>query len=133
MLSPNKKRRAAIAGFILLLLGLTMTNSATAQDIAEAAALGSIGVTTSETGVKLTGRAAALSDVEVDALMSIEKSGASGRMSTSQGGSFSLKAGESVDVATVGISMAPGDKLSVELTLKSDGRELSSSTLSVGQ
>ncbi|MCP3054450.1 MULTISPECIES: curli-like amyloid fiber formation chaperone CsgH [Aurantimonas] len=133
MTSPKKKRWAAIAGFISLLLGLTMTNAAMAQGIAKAAALGSIVVTTSETGVKLTGRAAALSDVEVDALMSIEKSGASGRMSTSQGGSFSLKAGESADVATVGISLTPGDKLSVELTLKSNDRELSSSTLSVGQ
>lgn len=132
MVIPHGRALPIFAAIASIASVLTMASAAHAGP-PEAAALGSIVVSTSSTGVKLTGRAAALSDVELDALMSIEKSGASGRMSTSQGGSFSLKAGESADVATVGISMAPGDKLSVELTLKSDGRELSSSTLSVGQ
>lgn len=126
-------RGAVIASFLSLFLGLTLPNVAMAQNSTKTAALGSIVVTTSSTGVNLTARAIAWDDIEIDVLMSIEKTGTSGRMSTSQGGSFSLKAGESTDVATVGVSIAPEDKLSVELRLISNDRELSVSTLSVGR
>ena len=109
-----------------------MVDPSLARDAADASALASILVSNGPAGVRLTGRAAALADVDLKAAMTIEKSGRSGKMSTRQGGSFSLKAGEEADVATAGLSMAPGDRLSVELRLTSDGREISTATLSVG-
>ncbi len=83
-------------------------------------------------GVTLAGRALALVAGRYEAEMRIEKSGASGRTSTTQGGAVTLAAGETGTVATVGLSMAPGDTLAVELVLSAKGREISRSRLSVG-
>jgi hypothetical protein len=63
--------------------------------------------------------------------MTIEKSGPSGRTSTTQGGAVTLAAGQAGDVATVGLSMTPGDQLSVELVVSADGKEVSRSRMSV--
>lgn len=65
--------------------------------------------------------------------MIVTKTGLSGRVSTTQGGEFALAAGESADVATVGLSTSPGDRLTVDLTLTSGERVLSTSRLTIDE
>ncbi|MEE2951285.1 MAG: curli-like amyloid fiber formation chaperone CsgH [Pseudomonadota bacterium] len=82
--------------------------------------------TLTDGGLQVTGRVLAVSSGAGSAKMSIEKNGPSGRTSTTQGGSFDLEKGEHRDIATVGLSFSPGDKLSIELVLTADGQTLSS-------
>ncbi|WP_157944507.1 curli-like amyloid fiber formation chaperone CsgH [Mangrovicella endophytica] len=108
-----------------------MTGAAARADESEAA-VATIAVEPSESGIRLTGRAVGLAAVEVDARLTIERVGAGGRTSTTQGGVFKLVKGQSVDVATVGLSMAAGDHLSARLVLAANGRPVASSTVETG-
>ena len=96
-------------------------------------AIATIAVEHAEGSVTLSGRVLALAQGRYQAQMRIEKSGTAGRTSTTQGGQFTLEAGEVATVATVGLSMGARDMLAVELVLSSDGQEVSRSRLSVGQ
>ncbi len=113
---------ALVAAGIMLVTG-------GASRAAEPGAIAAIAVEPTKDGVRLTGRAVALAAVTVDAKMTIERSGSAGRTSTSQGGSFTLEQGESADVASVGLSMAAGDALSVELVLSAGGETIARSTV----
>ena len=93
----------------------------------------SIAVLTRTDGLTLVGRAQALTDADGEARMVGTKKGASGRVSTTQGGDFALSAGDSADVAHVGLSMAPGDQVVVELSLTSGDRVLSTSRLAINE
>lgn len=93
----------------------------------------SIAVLTRTDGLTLVGRAQALTDADGEARMVVTKKGASGRVSTTQGGDFALSAGDSADVAHVGLSMAPGDQVVVELSLTSGDRVLSTSRLAINE
>lgn len=97
------------------------------------AAIATIEVERDTATVRLTGKALALTGGLYEAQLKIEKSGTSGRSSTSQGGAFELGEGESATVATVGLSIDPQDVLAAELVLSADGREVARSRLSVGQ
>lgn len=100
---------------------------------AEPAAVASIVAERSVGGVRLSARVLALGAGDFDARMRIEKSGPSGRLSTTQGGAAKLEAGGEGVVATVGLSMAPGDTLSVDLVVSSGGRDVAHSRLTVGE
>ena len=93
----------------------------------------SIAVLTRTDGLTLVGRAQALTDADGEARMVVTKKGASGRVSTTQGGDFALSTGDSADVAHVGLSMAPGDQVVVELSLTSGDRVLSTSRLAINE
>ena len=93
----------------------------------------SIAVLTRTDGLTLVGRAQALTDADGEARMVVTKKGASGRVSTTQGGDFALSAGDSADVAHVGLSMAPGDQVVVELSLTSGDRVLSTGRLAINE
>lgn len=117
----------------LLLSALAILVSAsTAQAQEPGSAVAGITVEAIPNGVTLRGTALALAAGRYDTRMRIEKSGPSGRTSTTQGGAVSLAAGETGTVATVGLSLAPGDTLSVELVVTAGGRTVASSRLSVG-
>ncbi|EAS51333.1 hypothetical protein SI859A1_02148 [Aurantimonas manganoxydans SI85-9A1] len=120
--------RAAGRHSALLAAGIMLVTGG-ASRAAEPGAIAAIVVEPTDDGVRMTGRAVALSVLSVDAKMTIERSGSGGRTSTSQGGRFTLEKGESADVATVGLSMAAGDALSVELVLSVDGRTIARSVV----
>jgi hypothetical protein len=82
-----------------------------------------------QNGLRITGRILALAAGSGSATMSIEKSGASGKMSTSQGGMFDLQEGEHRDIATVGVSYDPADELRIELILTANGEDIGSAIL----
>lgn len=107
-----------------------MSGTLRAQELPTAIA--SIAVEGGSGSVRLTGHALGLSAGHVEARMTIRKSGASGQTSTTQGGAFDLSAGQDAVVATVGLSIAPGDRLEVDLVLSSRQQEVSRSTLNVG-
>ena len=92
----------------------------------------SIEATASGNGVRFVGRVLALSEGRFDARMTIEKTGTSGRTSTSQGGAVTLVAGASADIATTTLSLAPGDQVSIDLVLSTDGQAVASSRLVIG-
>lgn len=117
---------------LLSVLAVLMSHSG-AQAQGAGAAVASIAVEASQAGVTLRGQALALSAGRFETSMRIEKSGPSGRTSTTQGGALSLAAGEAGTVATVGLSLAPGDTLSIELVVTAGGQVVSTSQLSVGQ
>ncbi|SKA26824.1 curli-like amyloid fiber formation chaperone CsgH [Consotaella salsifontis] len=113
----------------LLAAGLLSAAGAAAHAGQSGSALATIAIEPTDTGVRLTGKAVALAAVSLDAKMTIERTGTAGRTATSQGGAFQLKAGERADVASVGLSMAPGDRLSVELVLSVDGQPIARSVV----
>ena len=82
--------------------------------------------------VRLTGHALGVTAGPVEARMTIDKSGPSGRTSTTQGGALTLAVGQDVVVASVGLSIGAGDQLTVDLVLMDGEREVSRSRLSVG-
>lgn len=79
-------------------------------------------------GVTIVGKATAASAGIYDARMIIEKSGTSGRASTSQGRRLDLSAGQSSDVAQVGLSLQPGDQLAVTVEISRNGEIVSRTT-----
>lgn len=120
------------AGALSLAVAL-MSASSAAQAAGPAAAVAVIDVEAAPNGVRISGRALALSAGRFEATMRVEKSGPAGRSNTTQGGSATLDAGKSSSVATVGLSVAPGDRLEVELVLTGEnGAEVARNTLVVG-
>ncbi|MBP0441051.1 curli-like amyloid fiber formation chaperone CsgH [Tianweitania sediminis] len=116
--------------FLPVVLAMVSASPAYAQS---AAAVATVEASATEGGVRLVGRAVALADGRYEAKMAIRKSGRSGETSTTQGGAFELQAGKTADVASVGLSMVPGDTLVVDLVLTAGGEEVSRTMLSVGK
>lgn len=99
-------RRASALAFAMA--GLVYGSPGTAA--AQATAVATIEVMGTANGVRISGRALALSAGRFDAELRIEKDGRAGRTATTQGGSVTLEAGRSADIATVGLSLAPGSR-----------------------
>lgn len=70
----------------------------------------------------IVGSATALEEGSYTARMAVEKTGTSGRASTSQGSRFELEAGETADIARLVLSVRSGDRLSVTVEVLTDGR-----------
>ena len=126
------------AGLGIVLLASAFLSTGSSLSAAEKAGTdmtvaASIAVLTRTDGLTLVGRAQALTDADGAARMVVTKKGASGRVSTTQGGDFALSAGDSADVARVGLSMAPGDQVVVELSLTSGDRVLSTNRLAINE
>lgn len=100
---------------------------------ADQAALAVIDVVGTPGGIEVVGRAVALTDAKLSGRMSISRQGASGTVSTSQGSELDISAGESADIARVGISFQAGDRLEVTLVLTREGEVVSEAVLRTGQ
>lgn len=81
-------------------------------------------------GLEIAGKALALSESNVSGELVINRSGQGGTVSSQQGGTLELAAGQVADVAKVNLSYADGDKLDVTLTLRRNGIFIARSTLS---
>lgn len=86
------------------------------------AAVGAIVIEPGGDNLTITGRAVAVSDGHYDVDMNVRKSGKTGTTTTTQSGAFDLAAGESADVAKLGVSFAPGDDVVVELKVSEAGK-----------
>lgn len=77
----------------------------------------SVAVTSSDETVTIIGKATASEAGSYRGQMIISKIGQSGRANTTQGGSLELAAGETADIARVGLSMQPGDRIEVSVNV----------------
>jgi hypothetical protein len=118
-----RARKAATTVLLGAGLMVGVTGSAQAQERSAAAA--TIDVTRSAGGILVSGGALALTDGAFKALMTIDKAGKSGSMKTTQGGDLALKAGESGEIARVGLSYEPGDTLEITLDVSAGGQTVS--------
>ncbi|WP_164871808.1 curli-like amyloid fiber formation chaperone CsgH [Solirhodobacter olei] len=89
------------------------------------AAVASIGVSRSSSGLLLRGGVLALTSGTYKAQMDIDRTGAGGTMKTRQQGVLVLKAGQSGTIATVGVSFHPGDALDIRLVVESGDHNVS--------
>jgi hypothetical protein len=105
---------------------------AMAQDAHGVAALGWLSVEPSASGVLIVGHVLGLTAGDVNATMTIARSGKSGTTRTSQSNRVSLKPGTAETLSRTALSFAPGDHLSVELKLAHEGRTISTSRIETG-
>lgn len=99
----------------------------------EQVALAVIDVARTADGIEIVGRAVGLADGPVSGLMTISRTGQSGSVSTSQGGEIDMKAGQAADIARVGVSFQPGDRLEVVLALSQGANVIARTTLTAGE
>lgn len=90
--------------------------------------LASISMDHTPSGLTIAARAHALTGGDYEADMRIEKDGPSGTMSTRQGNALTLAAGDTADIARVGLSLAPGDSLSIRVDIYHDGELIAETT-----
>lgn len=110
-----------------LFFGATM--AAQADEANGGSALALVVVEPSESGLEIVGRALAIVTGTVSGEMVIDRRGASGTVSTRQGREIELKAGQTGDIARVGVSFEPGDVLDVSVILSKNGNEIARSSL----
>ncbi|RYE08222.1 MAG: hypothetical protein EOP22_14240 [Hyphomicrobiales bacterium] len=94
-----------------------------------ASALPQIQLTSENGTLMLTASVLALAGASGTAELRVSRSGAGGEMNTTQSQPFDLAAGETVIVARLGLSMAPGDRLVVEAILRSGDIVISTARL----
>lgn len=123
--------RTVVSLVALLLLGGLV--SAQSSETPPVGALALIGIEQRENGIEIVGSALSLSEAELTGEMEISRRGSSGSVTTRQGGTLSLSAGETGDVARVGISFQPGDHLTVTMTLKQNGNIISEASISTSE
>lgn len=96
------------------------------------AALAEIGVDAAESTLVVTGRVVGMSKGTVDARMTIERIGASGRVSTAQSGTFNLSPGDKAEVARTSLSYGLEDRIEVSLAVTRGGEVISEAIFSAG-
>jgi hypothetical protein len=96
-------------------------------------AIAVINVTPTKDGIQIVGQALALVDAKISGELSISRTGQAGSVTTKQGGELSISAGQTGDIARVGVSYKTGDLLDVSLILKQDGVIISTTTLKAGE
>lgn len=90
-----------------------------------------IHVESSDIGVQLVARIVAIESGFYAGHLTISSKGPSGTTSTSQSGRVTLEAGESGDIATVGMSFQTGQTINAQFTLSNDKGEVATATLSI--
>ena len=110
---------------LLMMCALGAASPAMAAGASGQSAIARIDVERSGGNLVVSGGALALSDGDFSAMLSVDKHGKSGTISSKQGGKLSLKAGESGSVARIGLSYQPGDRIEVTLDVTVGGRSVS--------
>jgi hypothetical protein len=119
------RNAAFLLSSALLAAPLFMAAPVAAASLKTAAAVATITVGRTDAGLLVTGSALALSAGDYEATMSIDKRGKSGTMKTKQAGKMSLAAGESGNIAKIGLSYEPGDKVDIRLDVTAGGNAVS--------
>jgi hypothetical protein len=87
-----------------------------------AVAVPSIAIIPTEAGVQITASAVGLGVAEIEGSVEIDRTGGSGTMTTRQSRTLKLFAGHTQDIARTALSLAKGDRISVKVVLRQDGR-----------
>lgn len=117
--------------WLLPALSACVLSSALAEPAQSAStALALISVEAHDGNIQLIGSALALEASAFSGEMVIDRRGDAGSVSTRQARDFNLAAGEKADIARVGVSYRPGDRLDVTVTLTHNGAIISQTRLS---
>lgn len=95
-------------------------------------AIAIIHVAATKDGIRVVGQALALADAKISGELSVSRKGASGSVTSRQGGELAITAGQTADLAQIGVSYSKGDLLEVRLVLTEGGSIVSVTTLKTG-
>lgn len=119
------RNAAFVLSSALLAASFFTATPVAAVSLETAAAVATITVGRTDAGLSVTGGALALLAGDYEATMSIDRRGKSGTMKTKQAGKMSLVAGENGNIAKVGLSYQPGDKVDIHLDVSAGGKAVS--------
>lgn len=115
-----------------LLAGSVMASTATAGET-PAAAFAEIGVDMAGDAVVVIGRVVGIEKGAYDARMTIDRVGASGRISTSQAGTFDIaEPGDKAEVARTSLSYGSRDRIQVKIEVLHAGKIISQANFAAG-
>lgn len=123
-----KWKRLSFGAGLAWLAGIVL-----AEPLVAGEALALVDVDIREQGIEVVGTAVAITSGEYQGEMIIDRKGRSGSVSTRQSRDIALSAGERADIARVGVSFQPGDKVTVTVVLRRDGSLISQAILSTGE
>jgi hypothetical protein len=123
-----KWKRLSFGAGLAWLAGIVL-----AEPLVAGEALALVDVDIREQGIEVVGTAVAITSGEYQGEMIIDRKGRSGSVSTRQSRDIALSAGERADIARVGVSFQPGDKVTVTVVLRRDGSLISQAVLSTGE
>ncbi|WP_343313480.1 curli-like amyloid fiber formation chaperone CsgH [Brucella sp. BE17] len=118
-----------------LIVGLTAAcgaGDAVAQDGGDLA-VPSIAIVPTEAGVQITASAIAFGVTEIEGSIEIDRTGRSGTVTTRQNRTLKLAAGQSQDIAKTALSLAKGDRISIRVVLRQEGRVVGKAEVSSGE
>lgn len=95
-------------------------------------AIAVIHVAATKDGIRVVGQALALADAKITGELSVSRKGASGSVTSRQGGELDIAAGQTADLARIAVSYGKGDLLEVRLVLTERGSIVSVATLKTG-
>lgn len=96
-------------------------------------AVPSIAIVATEAGVQITASAIGLGVAEIEGSVEIDRTGGSGTMSTRQNRTLKLSLGQSQDIARTALSLAEGDRITVRVVLRQDGKIVGRADVSAGE
>lgn len=119
------------AALIMGLAAACGAGEAMAQD-GGAVAVPSIAIVPTEAGVQITASAIGFGAAEIEGSVEIDRTGGSGTVTTRQNRTMKLSAGQSQDIAQTALSLAKGDRISIRVVLRQDGRIVGKAEVSSG-
>ncbi|GGA68575.1 hypothetical protein GCM10011385_23030 [Nitratireductor aestuarii] len=120
------------AALIVGLAAACGAGDATAQDGGAAVAVPSIAIEPTETGLQIVASAVGFDMAEIEGSVEIDRTGGSGTVTTRQNRKLNLSAGQSQDIAKTALSLAKGDRISVRVVLRQNGRIVGKAEVSSG-
>lgn len=118
-----------------LVMGLAAAcgaGDAVAQD-GGAVAVPSVAIVPTEAGVQITASAVGFGVAEIEGSVEIDRTGGSGTVTTRQNRTLKFSAGQSQDIARTALSLAKGDRISIRVVLRQDGRVVGKAEVSSGE
>jgi len=118
-----------------LLVGLAAAcgaGDALAQD-GGAIAVPSIAIVPTDSGVQITASAVGFGVAEIEGSVEIDRTGGSGTVTTRQNRTLKLAAGQSQDIAQTALSLAKGDRISIRVVLRQEGKVVGKAEVSSGE
>ncbi|MFI0848849.1 curli-like amyloid fiber formation chaperone CsgH [Mesorhizobium sp. IMUNJ 23232] len=120
------------AALVVGLAAACAAGDAVAQD-GGAVAVPSIAIVPTEAGVQITASAVGFGVAEIEGSVEIDRTGGSGTVTTRQNRTLKLSAGQSQDIARTALSLAKGDRISIRVVLRQDGRVVGRAEVSSGE
>lgn len=85
-------------------------------------AIPSIAIVPTDAGVQITASAVGFGVGQIEGSVEIDRTGDSGTVTTRQNRTLNLSAGQSQDIARTVLSLAKGDRISIRVVLREEGR-----------